>query len=218
MQDCCEYVFASGNRGKLQEMAAMLKPLGIRLRSQQDWQVAAVQENAPTFVENALIKARQAVVCTGLPAIADDSGLVVPFLNGEPGIYSARYAGEDADDQANIDKLLSRLEGISGDDRQAWFYCAMVLVRTVDDPAPVVATACWYGEILHAPRGDAGFGYDPVFGVTGSIVSDRQCSAAELAPRDKNRISHRAQALTKLISLAGLDPNGRELLRCPKPD
>ncbi len=203
MQDFCEYVFASGNQGKLWEMAAILKPLGIRLRPQNDWQVAEAEENAPTFVENALIKARQAVACTGLPAIADDSGLVVPYLKGEPGIHSARYAGQGASDQTNIDKLLARLQGISGVDRQAWFYCAIVLVKAVDDPAPVVATACWHGEILHTCRGDAGFGYDPVFGVTGSTVSGRQCSAAELAPQDKNRISHRAQALTKLISQAG---------------
>ena len=182
-------------------MVAILKPLGFTLRPQSDWQVVEAEENAPTFVENALAKARQAVTHTGLPSIGDDSGLVVPFLQGEPGIYSARYAGEGATDQANIDKLLAALEGRSGMDRQAYFYCALVLLNSADDPAPRVATARWHGEVLCSCRGDGGFGYDPVFGVSAMGGSGQQCSAAELAQADKNRISHRAQALKELVRL-----------------
>ncbi len=196
-----EFVLASGNPGKLREMTAILKPLGISLRPQSDWRVAEAEENAPTFIENALAKARQAVAHTGLPSIGDDSGLVVPFLHGEPGIYSARYAGEGATDQANIDKLLYALEGTKRVDRQAYFYCALALVNTTDDSTPLVATAHWHGEVLCARQGDGGFGYDPVFGVPGMGDSGQPCSAAELAREDKNRISHRAQALRELVRL-----------------
>ena len=130
-----EYVLASGNQGKLREMIAMLKPLGFVVRPQSDWQVPEAAETASTFIENSLIKARQAARCTGLPSIADDSGLVVPALNGEPGIYSARYAGESADNEANKRKLLAELSGRHSADRRAYFFCAMVLVQSVDDPA-----------------------------------------------------------------------------------
>lgn len=189
-----EFVLASGNRGKLREISAMLGPLDLVVRPQSDWNVPEADETAPTFIENALDKARNAATHTGLPSLADDSGLVVPSLNGEPGIYSARYAGEGADDQANIRKLLVALEHQSGTGRQAYFYCAMVLVNAADDPAPLVATARWHGEILHSPRGSGGFGYDPVFGVRGL-----QCSAAELDPEQKHRLSHRGQALRELV-------------------
>jgi len=193
-----EYVLASGNQGKLREITAMLKPLGITVRPQSDWQVPEAAETANTFVENSLIKARQAARYTGLACIADDSGLVVPALNGEPGIYSARYAGEDTGDQANMLKLLAELQGKSAAGRHAYFYCAMVLVNSVDDPAPLVATGRWYGRILDSPRGDGGFGYDPIFGVS-ALSDSRQYSAAELSAEDKSRVSHRGQALKELV-------------------
>jgi len=195
-----EYVLASGNPGKLHEMAAMLRLLGFTVHPQSDWQVPEAEETASTFVENSLIKARQAAYHTGLPSIADDSGLVVPALNGEPGIYSARYAGEEADDQANMRKLLVELQGKQGVDRHAYFYCAMVLVTSVDDPAPVIAIGRWHGHILGSPRGDGGFGYDPLFGVSKLSDSDRQYSAAELSPANKSQVSHRGQALKSLVN------------------
>ncbi len=189
-----EYVLASGNQGKLRELAGMLQPLGFALRPQSDWQLAGVEEVATTFIENALLKARHAAHFTGLPSIADDSGLVVPALDGEPGIHSARYAGEDADDQANMHKLLRQLKTTPGPDRRAYFYCALVLLDSADDPAPLISTARWHGEILHAQQGDGGFGYDPLFYVPG-----RGCSAAELSLEEKQKISHRGQALAGLI-------------------
>jgi len=194
-----EYVLASGNQGKLREISGMLEPLGFVVRPQIDWDVPEAAETASTFIENSLIKARQAARYTGLPSIADDSGLVVPALNGEPGIYSARYAGDDADDLANMQKLLHALEGKSGLDRNAYFYCAMVLVESVDDPAPLVATARWHGHILTSRQGDGGFGYDPIFGVSGLSGSDRPVASAELSPAEKSRISHRGQALEELV-------------------
>ena len=194
-----EYVLASSNRGKLHEIVSMLKPLGFVIHPQSNWQVPEAEEIASTFVENSLIKARHASRYTGLPCIADDSGLVVPALNGEPGIYSARYAGDDADDQANMHKLLAELQSRPGVDRRAYFYCAMVLVNSVDDPAPLIAIGRWHGCILRSPQGDGGFGYDPLFGVSPLSGSTRQNSAAELAPADKNRVSHRGQALRALV-------------------
>lgn len=194
-----QYVLASGNQGKLRELIAMLEPLGFDVRPQSDWQVPEAEENAKTFVENSLIKARQAAEFSGLPAIADDSGLVVPALNGEPGIYSARYAGADANARDNMDKLLSALKGKTGDERQAYFYCVLVLVNSVDDPAPLIATGRWYGQILNAPRGVGGFGYDPLFGVSGLSETGQMVSAAELAPARKSQISHRGLALRELI-------------------
>jgi len=189
-----QYVLASGNSGKLKEISDMLTPLGFAVHPQSKWQIPEAEETALTFIENALIKARNASVYAGLPAIGDDSGLVVPSLDGEPGIFSARYAGNEASDQSNIQKLLNELDKRSAADRSAYFYCAMVLVNTADDPAPLVATARWHGEILHLQCGDGGFGYDPIFGVNGL-----NCSAAELAPADKHRVSHRGQALRSLL-------------------
>lgn len=194
-----EYVLASGNRGKLREITGMLEPLGFVVHPQSDWQVAEAEETACTFVENSLLKARHAARSTGLPAIADDSGLVVPALNGEPGIYSARYAGEGGGDEANIRKLLAQLKGKTGPDRYAHFYCALVLVNSPDDPAPLIAIGRWYGSILYAPQGSGGFGYDPVFGVASVPESSRLCSAAELSAADKSRVSHRGQALGELV-------------------
>jgi len=194
-----EYVLASGNPGKLREMADMFKPLGFIVRPQSDWQVPEAEETASTFVENSLIKARQAASCTGLPCIADDSGLVVPALHGEPGIFSARYSGEDADARSNMRKLLAELQGKTGADRNAYFFCAMVLVNSVDDPAPLIATGRWHGKILGAPQGDGGFGYDPLFGIIAPSDSGQQRSAAELTPLEKSRLSHRGQALRELV-------------------
>ena len=194
-----EYVLASGNKGKLLEIAAMLRPLGFIVRPQSDWKVPEAEETACTFIENALLKARQAAGYTGLPSIADDSGLVVPALNGEPGIYSSRYAGHDADDEANIRKLLSELGGKQGAERRAYFICAMVLVQSKDDPAPLLAIGRWYGHILQSEQGQGGFGYDPVFGVSSLSVDNRQFSAAQMTPADKGRVSHRGQALRDLV-------------------
>ena len=194
-----EFVLASSNRGKLREIAEMLKPMGFVVRPQSEWQLADARETGSTFVENALIKARHAARLTGLPSMADDSGLVVPALNGAPGIYSARYAGKNASDQANMDRLLAELSGKTGVDRQAYFYCAMVVLNSTDDPAPLIATGRWHGRILQSPRGAGGFGYDPLFGISTLPDSDQVTSAAELIPGEKNRVSHRGKALQELV-------------------
>jgi XTP/dITP diphosphohydrolase len=194
-----EYVLASGNQGKLRELTSMLQPLGFVVRPQSDWQVPEAEETACTFVENSLLKARQASRCTGLPAIADDSGLVVPALQGEPGIYSSRYAGENSNDQSNMGKLLAELSGKSGISRHAYFYCAIVLISSADDPAPLIATGRWHGQILNSQQGNGGFGYDPLFGVATVSGSAGLCSAAELSSEDKSRVSHRGQALKDLV-------------------
>lgn len=194
-----EFVLASGNPGKLREMAEMFKPLGFVVRPQSEWQVPEAEETASTFVENSLIKARQAASCTGLPSVADDSGLVVPSLQGEPGIFSARYSGEDANAGSNMRKLLDKLEGKTGAERNAYFFCALVLVESAGDPAPLIATGYWHGNILDAPRGDGGFGYDPVFGVIAPSGQGVQRSAAELTALEKSRLSHRGQALRDLV-------------------
>ena len=205
-----EYILASGNKGKLREINTVLKPLGFVVRPQSDWQVPEAAETASTFVENSLLKARQAARYTGLPSIADDSGLVVPVLNGQPGIYSARYAGDAADDQANIEKLLAELLGRTGAERQAYFFCALVLLRSADDPAPLIATGRWYGQILESPRGGGGFGYDPVFGIPTLTNPDRQTSAAELTPAQKSQLSHRGLALMDLVrQLECIELDGR---------
>ncbi len=195
-----EYVLASGNPGKLREIEEILTPLGIVVRPQSDWQVPEADETAHTFVENSLIKARQAARHTGLPAIADDSGLVVPSLGGDPGIYSARYAGHGAGDRANIRKLLEALSARPPASRAAYFYCAMVLVRSADDPAPLLATGRWNGRILDFPQGDGGFGYDPVFGIPGQSSPNQTRSAAELTAAEKCTVSHRGQALQNLVT------------------
>ena len=189
-----EYVLASGNSGKLREMTGLLEPLGFRLRPQSNWQIPEADELATTFVENALIKARHAAGIVGLPAIADDSGLVVPALMGAPGIYSARYAGEAASSDDNIRKLLAELERDAGIDRRAYFFCAIVLLESASDPAPLLATARWHGSILNTPQGHDGFGYDPVFAVGNSGKS-----AAEMSIEEKQKVSHRGQALRKLL-------------------
>jgi len=185
-------ILASGNAGKLAELRRLLEPLGIDLESQAALGIAPAAETRSTFVENALDKARHASRESGLPALADDSGLVVPMLGGAPGIRSARYAGDDADDDANNAKLIAAL----GDAREpaAHFYCALVLLRHPEDPAPLVATGRWDGRILGEPRGDGGFGYDPLF-----LVPGAGCTAAELPAAEKNRLSHRGQAMAMLL-------------------
>ncbi len=187
-------VLASGNPGKLRELGTMLAPLGWSVRAQGDWGLAEAVEYGLTFIENALIKARHAAVATGYPALGDDSGLVVDALDGRPGIYSSRFAGDQADDTANNRKLLDELVGIPEGQRGAHFYCAMVLMRHGADPAPLVATGAWRGRILEAPAGSGGFGYDPLFWVPG-----RGCSSAQLDAETKNRLSHRGQALAALL-------------------
>lgn len=187
-------VLASGNPGKLRELNAMLEPSGWAALPQSDWEVSEAVEDGLGFIENALIKARHAARHTGLPALGDDSGLVVDALNGAPGIFSARFAGAPADDARNNRKLLDELDGVPEAERTAHFYCAMALVRHADDPAPLIATGQWDGRILEQPSGTGGFGYDPLFHVPGE-----GCSSAELPPDLKNRISHRGRALASLM-------------------
>ncbi len=185
-------ILASGNRGKLKEFDHILKPLNFQVIPQSEYNISEVAETGLSFIENALIKARHAAKYCQPPALADDPGLVVPALNGEPGIYSARYAGEEATDQSNIEKLLNQLEGIA--DRQAYFYCALVYVRHELDPTPIIATGQFWGEISHQPQGEQGFGYDPVF-----YLKDYQATAAEIERDEKNQISHRAIASRALL-------------------
>ena len=185
-------VLASGNRGKLRELSDLLNGLGITLRSQADFDVVEAEENGLSFIENAILKARNAARQTGFPALADDSGLCVDALGGAPGIYSARYAGANAQDADNNTKLLETLKEHSN--RGAHFHCALAFVRHADDPAPLVCEGQWQGEILSAPRGDNGFGYDPLF-----YVASLACCSAELSKEQKNKISHRALALQQLL-------------------
>ena len=187
-------VLASGNAGKLRELSAMISAFGWNVACQSDWDVPEAVEDGLSFIENALIKARHASRHTGLPALGDDSGLVVDALQGAPGIYSARYAGAGAGDDANNCKLLKELKGLPGAKRSAHFYCAMALVRHQNDPAPLLATGSWDGSITEAPSGAGGFGYDPLF-----WVADRACTSAELPADEKNRISHRGRALAQMM-------------------
>lgn len=187
-------VLASGNRGKLREFSELLADCAVDVVPQSDFGVPDVEETGLTFVENAIIKARNAAAHTGLPAIADDSGLEVDYLNGAPGIYSARYAG-DGGSTANNAKLLNALSGVDTPDRGARFQCVLVYLRHADDPTPLICQGTWEGRILTAAQGEAGFGYDPVF-----YVPDEGCSAAELSADRKNALSHRGQALRCLLA------------------
>ena len=187
-------VLASGNRGKLREFSKLLADQAIAVLPQSDFGVPEAEETGLSFVENAIIKARNASAHTGLPAIADDSGLEVDFLNGAPGIYSARYAG-DAGSAANNAKLLRALEGVEAERRGARFRCLLVYLRHADDPTPIICQGTWEGRILNAEQGEAGFGYDPVFYLPGD-----GCSAAELSAERKNQLSHRGQALRCLLA------------------
>ncbi|MBL8298053.1 MAG: RdgB/HAM1 family non-canonical purine NTP pyrophosphatase [Rhodanobacteraceae bacterium] len=186
-------VLASGNQGKLVELGTLLGALDLTVVAQGDHGVADCDETGLTFVENALIKARHAARATGLPALADDSGLCVAALAGAPGLYSARYAGRHGDDAANNKRLLAELHDVSETERDAYFYCCLVLLRHAADPSPIIAEGRWHGRILRQPRGDRGFGYDPLF-----QPLDSAASAAELDIDDKNRLSHRGQAMVLL--------------------
>ena len=188
-----DLVLATRNQGKVEEMRPMLAGIGFNLINQTDTDIPSAVEDGATFVENALIKARAVARATGLACIADDSGLVVQALNGAPGIYSARYAGEDASDADNNHRLLEALSEQT--DRRAFFFCCMIFLRSAQDPTPLIATAQWHGEILQAPRGDGGFGYDPLF-----WLPEHQQSAAQLPKATKNKISHRGQACAQLVN------------------
>lgn len=187
-------VLASGNKGKVAELARMLEPLNIDVIPQSEFDVPEVPETGTTFVENAIIKARHAAKITGLPAIADDSGLAVDVLGGAPGIYSARYAGENACDQDNIDKLLDALQGTDNPARTARFLCVLVFMHHSDDPTPIICQGEWHGEINHEQQGNQGFGYDPVF-----WVESEKLTAAQLTKQRKNALSHRGQALAQMV-------------------
>ncbi|MBW7861958.1 MAG: RdgB/HAM1 family non-canonical purine NTP pyrophosphatase [Rhodocyclaceae bacterium] len=185
-------VLASNNTKKAKELADLLAPLGIEVLAQSAFDVPEAEEPHPSFVENALAKARHAAALTGLPALADDSGLCVPALGGEPGVLSARYAGEPKSDARNNARLVERLA--SAADRRAYFYSVIVLLRRADDPRPLIADGTWHGTILEAPRGENGFGYDPLF-----YLPELEQTAAELDPALKNTLSHRGAAMRHLL-------------------
>lgn len=187
-------VIATGNAGKLREIRRLLEPKAIEVLSQADFNVPDADEPYLTFIENALAKARHACFHSGLPALADDSGICVDALQGAPGVHSARFGGEPRSDDRNNEKLLQALSGIQN--RSAHYYCAMVLVLTPEDPQPLIAQGIWRGEILTAPRGSGGFGYDPLF-----LDLSTGKTGAELALETKNRISHRGQALREMLQL-----------------
>ena len=188
-------VLASGNKGKVKELAAMLSSLSIEVLPQSDFAVTEVAETGSTFIENAIIKARHAAKHTGLPAIADDSGLAVDALGGAPGVYSARYSGEHATDQSNITKLLGAMADVPTYKRQAKFLCVLVYMRHADDPSPIICQGEWCGEIMTEQQGANGFGYDPIF-----WVNQQNSSSAQLSPQQKNALSHRGKALKLLLA------------------
>jgi XTP/dITP diphosphohydrolase len=187
-------VLASNNSGKIKEFTEMLGSVSFTVRPQREWDLVDADETGLTFVENALIKARHACQATGLPAIADDSGLVVDALNGAPGIYSARYAGPNADEFAYTQKLLNEMEGVPVEKRTARFVCVLAMMRHAEDPLPIISQATWEGSILTERRGNGGFGYDPVF-----YSPEENCAAAELPADRKHALSHRGKALRQLI-------------------
>ncbi|WP_422103319.1 RdgB/HAM1 family non-canonical purine NTP pyrophosphatase [Vreelandella sp.] len=189
-------VLASGNAGKLREFNQLLSPLGLDVRPQSDFGVHDVEETGLTFVENALIKAREASRVSGLPALADDSGLEVDALHGAPGIYSARYAGEPKSDERNNEKLLAALSECAEGQRSGRYWCVLVYLRHAEDPVPVIVQRSWEGDILAHPRGEGGFGYDPLF-----WLPDQGMSVAELQSETKNRLSHRGRALHALVDI-----------------
>ena len=186
-------VLATGNKKKVEELNALLADLDYAVVPQSEFNVESVPETGTTFVENAIIKARHAARVTGLPAIADDSGIEVDALLGRPGVYSARYAGEDASDEDNLEKLLEDMNGVPAVLRSARYWCVLVYMRHADDPTPIICQASWEGSLATEPSGENGFGYDPIFN-----VPDLDCTAAELEPATKNRLSHRGKALAQL--------------------
>jgi len=189
-------VLASNNAKKVRELQQILAPLNWDIKTQQDYQLESVEETGLTFVENAIFKARHAALNTGLPALADDSGLEVDALNGRPGIYSSRYAGEDATDDDNNRKLLEELADVPETERTARFHAVLVFMRHAQDPCPLIAHGIWEGRILFEAEGENGFGYDPLF-----YALDQQCSSAALPAEMKNKVSHRAKALQQLKQL-----------------
>jgi len=189
-----QIVLATGNQGKVREIQAMLEGTGIKVLPQSEFKVTEVDETGLTFVENAILKAREAARVSGLPAIADDSGLEVDALDGQPGIYSSRFAGDPGNDAANNTKLLQALKDVADEQRTARFQCVIVYLRHAEDPVPFIAQGSWEGRILHAPAGEGGFGYDPLF-----FVPEERCASAELPAGRKNQISHRARALQQLV-------------------
>ena len=193
-----DIVLASSNQGKVREINQVLAGLGVMVRPQGEFNVIDAEETGLTFVENAILKARNAAQHTGLPAIADDSGLEVDALDGAPGIYSARFDGAGASDQANLEKLLDALRDTPEEKRTARFQCLMVYMRHAKDPTPLICQGSWEGRILTTARGNNGFGYDPVF-----YVPTHDCSSAELPAETKNQLSHRGQALRKLLAALG---------------
>lgn len=188
-------VLASHNAGKIKEFGALFAPFNITLIPQAELNIPEAEETGLTFIENAILKARHAAALSGLPALADDSGLAVKALHGAPGIYSARYAGKGAGSHENIQKLLKAMETTPDDQRQAAFHCVLAFLTHADDPAPLIADGLWQGSILRAPRGSAGFGYDPVF-----FVPSEHKTAAELSEQRKSDISHRGQASKTLFT------------------
>ncbi len=189
-------VLATGNQGKVKEMSGLLAQFGFEVVPQSDFNVPEAEETGLTFVENAIIKARNAAAHTGLPAIADDSGLEVDYLKGAPGIYSSRFASTNANDQDNVSKLLAEMKDVADAERTARFVCLLVFMEHENDPTPVISQGIWEGTILHETRGENGFGYDPVF-----YVPTHNCASAELAPEVKKQISHRGQALHKFADM-----------------
>jgi len=186
-----EIILATSNPGKIRELSDLLAP--VHCTAQTALGISSVKEDGLTFIENAIIKARHASLCADKPALADDSGLVVPALNGEPGIFSARFAGVNANDKANIDLLLEKMAYFHLQEREAYFYCAIALLQHAKDPTPVIATGICKGIIHTLPSGEGGFGYDPIF-----YLQEYQCTMAQLPAPVKNTISHRAKALSQL--------------------
>jgi XTP/dITP diphosphohydrolase len=186
-------VLASGNPGKLRELSALLDDLGHELLPQSDFNVPEAEETGTTFVENAIIKARHAAERTGLPALADDSGIEVDALDGAPGVYSARFAGNDANDDANNALLVEKLRDVPAGQRNARYRAVIVFMRHAGDPSPLICEGSWEGMIQLSPQGDGGFGYDPYF-----YLPELGCTSAELSAAEKNRLSHRGQALAEL--------------------
>lgn len=189
-----QIILATGNKGKLKEFQQMLAEYPFEIVPQSEFNVTEVDETGLTFVENAILKARHAARISGLPAIADDSGLEVDALKGAPGIYSARYAGAGASDQDNLDQLLKNIDDVSDGYRTARFQCVLVMMRHADDPTPLICQGTWEGTLLREPAGTNGFGYDPIF-----WLEDRQCTSAQLTPDVKGQLSHRGQAMKKMV-------------------
>jgi XTP/dITP diphosphohydrolase len=187
-------VLASGNAGKIRELTELLAPIGLEVVPQSQWQVEECEETGLTFVENAILKARNAARHTGLPALADDSGIEVDFLQGQPGIYSARYSGPDGDDRRNNEKLLAAMQGVPQDRRTARFRCVMAFLTHAEDPSPILTEGTWEGRVASQSAGSSGFGYDSVF-----FLPEYGCTSAELSDTEKNRLSHRGQAVRAMV-------------------